>query len=91
MEQYNLYEVTTFPNKVDNTIYQFIIPNHEYVAVSRYSQRYIPFTNQELSNCHNTHLPTNQTLITCMETSPILDVITAIRTTKRKIVPVEKK
>lgn len=74
MELYNLYKVTSFPNRINDDLFQFIIPTHEYVALSRYSQRYVSFTNQELANCHNTYLPNNQTLLTCMEISPIMDI-----------------
>lgn len=74
MEQYNLYKVTSFPFHMHDNIYQFIVPTHEYIAISRYSQRYVAFTNQELANCHSTFLPTNQSILTCMELKPIMDV-----------------
>lgn len=73
-EIYQLYKVSSFPYLMPNNLYSFIVPSHEYVAVSRYSQKYISFTSQELTNCHTTYLDNNQTLLTCMLLSPIVDI-----------------
>lgn len=74
MEEYNLFKVTSFPHRLPNNLYHFIIPQHEYVAISRYRQKYISFTNQELANCHTIYLTTNQSLLTCMQLTPVMDI-----------------
>lgn len=74
MGEYNLYKVTSFPHRLPNGLFHFIVPQHEYVAVSRFRQSYIPFTNQALTNCHTIYINSNQTVLTCMLLSPILDI-----------------
>lgn len=73
-KEYHLYKVTSFPNLLFDNIYQFIIPNHEYVAIDEYREKFVSFTNQELTNCHNVQLKDQDSLLTCMGLSPIMGI-----------------
>lgn len=71
---YYLYKVTSFPNQLFDNLYQFIIPNHEYVAIDEYREKFVSFTNRELTNCHDVRMSDNQSLLTCMGLTPIMDI-----------------
>lgn len=73
-KEYHLYKVTSFPNHLYDNFYQFIIPNNEYIAIDEYREKFISFTNQELTNCHNVRPNDQHSLLTCMGLSPRMDI-----------------
>lgn len=74
IKEFYLSKVTSFPHKLDNGLYNFIIPNHDFIAVDAYRQKFIAFTNSEISNCHDYQLNTNISTLLCKLLTPILDI-----------------
>lgn len=73
-KEFYLSKVTSFPHKLDNGLYNFIIPNHDFIAVDAYRQKFIAFTNSEISNCHEYQLTDNTSTLLCKLLQPILDI-----------------
>lgn len=53
LQEYELIKLTSFPRKLSNGLYSFIIPEHEYVAIDSFREKYISISNKELENCHD--------------------------------------
>lgn len=75
-KEFYLSKVTSFPHKLHNGLYNFIIPNHDFIAVDAYRQKFIAFTNSEISNCHDYPLNSNTSTLLCKLLQPILDIST---------------
>ncbi|KAG4070722.1 hypothetical protein HA402_005581 [Bradysia odoriphaga] len=73
-KEFYLYKVTSFPHKMNNGYYNFILPNHDFIAVDAHREKYIAFTNTEITNCNEYHVHVNQTQLLCKQLTPILDV-----------------
>lgn len=66
--EFILYKSTSLPYKIMNDLYGYVIPVHDYVALDKFKDFYIPITNSELEDCFQTD---NENLI-CKETFPIM-------------------
>lgn len=71
---YELIKLTSFPQKTPNGLYQFILPEHEYVAIDTFRENYISFSNQELENCHDLREYSSQPEIICIQSSPTIRI-----------------
>lgn len=67
-KEFILYKSTSLPYKIKDNLYGYIIPIHDYVALDKFKDFYIPITNKELEECYQTD---NENLI-CKETLPIM-------------------
>lgn len=67
-KEFILYKSTSLPYKIMNDLYGYIIPVHDYVALDKFKDFYIPITNSELEDCYQID---NENLI-CKETFPIM-------------------
>ncbi|KAG4074170.1 hypothetical protein HA402_000614 [Bradysia odoriphaga] len=74
LKQYQLIKVTSLPNKLPTGLYQFIIPEHEYIAIDDFHETYVTLTNKELENCHDLRGQTEEFAILCMQNSPIFHI-----------------
>lgn len=73
-EKYDLIKVTSFPNKLENVLYNFIVPAYEFLGMDSFRERYISFSITELESCYDLrHSSPHQELI-CMQSSPIFEV-----------------
>lgn len=70
-QTYSLFKSTSFPYKIQNNLFSYIIPHHEYVALDSVKDKYIPITNSELENC----LQVSNSYLICKETFPIMSAI----------------
>lgn len=70
-QTYTLYKSTSFPYRIQNNLFSYIIPHYEYVALDSVKDKYIPITNNELENC----LQISNTYLICKETFPIMSAI----------------
>lgn len=73
-KEFYLSKVTSFPHKLQNGYYNFIIPNHDFIAVDAYRQKFLAFTNSEISNCHDYQIHSNKSTLLCKLLNPILDI-----------------
>lgn len=67
-EQFDLFKATSLPYRVKENIFSYIVPRHEYIALDKFKDKYIPITNDELDNCFQLN---NENLI-CKRTFPIM-------------------
>lgn len=65
---YDLFKMTSLPYRVKETIFSYVIPTHEFLAIDRLKNKVIPITNDELQNC----LQTSNNQLICKRTFPIL-------------------
>lgn len=70
-KKYILYKSTSLPYLVKDNLYSFIIPHHDYVALDKVKDKYIPITNQELEQCFRV----SDVNLICLETFPIMSAI----------------
>ncbi len=75
-QQYELIRITSFPHLLQNGLYNFIIPTHEYIAMDAFRQTYISLTNTELQNCIDLRHQSENAELICMQSSPIFKVAT---------------
>lgn len=73
-QQYELIRITSFPHKLSNGLYNFIIPSHEYVAMDAFRRHYISLTNEELQNCIDLRHASEKNELLCMQSSPIFEI-----------------
>lgn len=71
-KQYDLMKLTSFPHALQNNIFNFILPNPEYIAIDTLREKYISLTQIELDNCHHLSPYSSQSDILCLELSPIM-------------------
>lgn len=74
LQEYELIKLTSFPHKIPNGLYSFILPAHEYIAIDSFREKFITLSNQELENCHDLRYNTARPEIICMQSSPIIQV-----------------
>lgn len=71
---YQLIKVTSLPSQLASDLYQFIIPEHEYIAVDEFHETFVSLTNKELENCHDLRGQSQDFTIICMQNSPTFHI-----------------
>lgn len=51
--QYHLYKITSLPYRIYESIFGFISPSNDYVALNKVNEKYVFLSNNELNQCHN--------------------------------------
>lgn len=74
IKQFGFFRVTSFPNKLYDDLYSFILPNYEYVALDKLREKYIPFTNPELENCYDLQMDGKSSSLVCLQILPLLHI-----------------
>lgn len=74
LQHFDLIKSTSFPRLLSNGLYSFIIPDHEYIAIDIYRERYLTLSHQELENCYDLRHDILKPELICMQSSPILQV-----------------
>lgn len=68
MTSFNIYKVTSVPNRIQGNYFNFVIPTHEYIAVDKYKNHYVTMSHDEMDNCH--HIGGSR--LVCKQISPIM-------------------
>lgn len=68
MTDFNIYKITSVPNRIQGNYFNFVVPTYEYVALDKYKINYITMTHDEMDNCH--HI--GGLKLACKQTSPIM-------------------
>lgn len=74
LHEFELLKVTSFPHKLHNELYNFILPAHEYIAIDNFREKFISFSNQELENCHDLRQQSSKAELICLQLSPTIDI-----------------
>lgn len=53
MTDFNIYKITSVPNRIQGNYFNFIVPTHEYEALDKYKNHYISMSHDEMDNCHH--------------------------------------
>lgn len=68
MTDFNIYKVTSVPNRIQGNYFNFVVPTHEYLAMDKYKNHYVTMTHDEMDNCH--HIGGSN--LVCKQISPIM-------------------
>lgn len=52
---YTLFKTTSLPYRVKDNLFAYIIPNHEYVALDHFKEKYVAITENEIGQCFQTN------------------------------------
>lgn len=74
LTEYELIKITSFPHKIPNGLYSFILPEHEYIAIDSYRENFISLSNQELENCIDLRYHSSHPELICMQSSPVVKI-----------------
>lgn len=77
LKEYQLFKVTSLPTPTQSGIYQFILPEYEYIAVDQFQETYVTLTTKELEACHDLRDISNSFNIICIQNSPIFQITPA--------------
>lgn len=50
---YLLYKVTSLPNRIQENLFGYVVPTHEFVALDSFKEKYMAIDADELDNCHH--------------------------------------
>lgn len=65
---FNIYKITSVPNRIQGNYFNFVVPTYEYVAVDKYKNNYVAMSHDEMDNCY--HI--GGLKLTCKQTSPVM-------------------
>lgn len=68
MTDFNIYKITSVPNRIQGNYFNFVVPTYEYVALDKYKNNYITMSYDEMDNCY--HI--GGLKLVCKQTSPIM-------------------
>lgn len=68
VQDFFVYKVTTLPYRIQNNLFSYLIPTHDYIALDSFKEKYVYLSNEELSNCHTI----SSTSLACPQTTPIM-------------------
>lgn len=68
---YTLYKTTSLPYRIKGNLFSYIIPNHEYVALDKFKEKYVAITEDEIDQCFQ--IDSNKLI--CKQTFPILTAV----------------
>ncbi|XP_037029617.1 uncharacterized protein LOC119069623 [Bradysia coprophila] len=71
---FTLFKITSALNNVSGTIYSFIVPNHEVIAIDAHKEHYVVLSVDDLKKCRQVG---NGTATLCKQTSPPMSVRTS--------------
>lgn len=46
IDKFELIKVTSFPHRLPNGIYSFILPEYEYIAIDKFREKFVALTTQ---------------------------------------------
>jgi flagellar basal body-associated protein FliL len=68
MEEFTLYKVTSYPNRIVDSYFNYIVPTFEYIALDKFKLHHVYLNNEEINNCHSV----KGDRLVCKHTSPIM-------------------
>lgn len=71
---FSLLKVTSSLYNIEDNLYSFVVPNHEFIAIDAYKEHYTTLTLEDLNNCHEIN---NNASIICKQTSPVMSTSTS--------------
>lgn len=69
--RYTLYKTTSLPYRIKDNLFAYIIPNHEYVALDHFKEKYVAITEDEINKCFQA----DGNKLICKQTFPILTAL----------------
>lgn len=70
--RFTIFKVTTSLYKLTENIYSFIIPNHEFIAVDAYNDKYVPMSIEQYTSCRRM---SNETFMICKQNSMAVSTV----------------